>query len=117
LFAAASQRKTASLLDALDLEYPRLSLHQGQSLSNKHRKSCLHIDLNEIDEPKAVQIISSWIELRGIKTLNVAGPKASRDPHIYDATVRILGHVFQAPPERILSKWPKTVEAHVERVI
>jgi len=88
-----------------------------QSLAHKHRKPCLHIDLHEIDEPKAVQIISSWIELRRIKTLNIAGPQASKDPHIYDATVRILGHVFQSPPERILAKWPKTVEEAVERVI
>ena len=87
-----------------------------QRVANKHRKPCLYIDLNEIDEPKAVQIISSWIDARKIKTLNIAGPQASKDLHIYDATKRILQHVFQPPPNRILAKWPKTVEEAVEKL-
>jgi hypothetical protein len=76
-----------------------------QRLSNKHRKPCLYIDLNAIDEPKAVQIISSWINTREIRTLNVVGPRASKDHDIYDATKRILQHVFQPPPDRIVDKW------------
>lgn len=88
-----------------------------QNLANKHGRPCLHIDLHEMDEPKAVQVISSWIDLRGIMTLNVAGPRASKDPEIHVATKRILAHVFQSPPERIVAQWPKTVEEAVERLI
>jgi hypothetical protein len=47
----------------------------------------------------------------------VGGPRASKDPQIFDATKRILAHVFQSPPDRILDKWPKTVDEAVERLI
>jgi len=86
-------------------------------LATKHRKPCLHIDLNEITEYKAVEIIKSWIKTRGIKILNVAGPMASKEPHIYDATERVLKSVLYPPPEHITSQYPKTVDEAVNRLI
>jgi hypothetical protein len=81
-----------------------------QELARKHRRSCLHIDLEEIDEAKACEIIHTWLDVRQIKVLNVAGPRASRDPKIYEATIRILKAVI----ERYL---PQTVEAAVDEII
>ncbi|MEJ2723100.1 MAG: putative molybdenum carrier protein [Deltaproteobacteria bacterium] len=81
-----------------------------QELARKHRRSCLHIDLKEIDETKACEIIHTWLDARQIKVLNVAGPRASRDPKIYEATRRILKGVI----ERCL---PQTVEAAVDEII
>ena len=91
-------------------------------LAKKHRKPCLHIDLDEISkanatEFKTVEIMGSWIELRGISTLNVAGPRDSKDPQIYEAVTRILKGLLYPPPERIVSRLPKTVDEAVSRLI
>lgn len=54
----------------------------------------LHIDLNKTGAFQAAQKIKSWITENEIEILNVAGPRASKDPAIYDATVDIIETVF-----------------------
>jgi Circularly permutated YpsA SLOG family/Domain of unknown function (DUF6794) len=88
-----------------------------QQVSKKHHRPCLYIDLNEIGEAKAVQIIAAWIEARKMKTLNVTGLRGDKDPEIHEATKRILITVFSGPPLHILSHAPKTVDEVVERLI
>ena len=65
-----------------------------QRLAQKHNKPCLHIDLNQIPEFKSAVEIMHWINLQGIAVLNVAGPRASKDPQIYDSIMDILETVF-----------------------
>ena len=71
----------------------------GSSLTlefaEQHRKEWLHIDLELNRGFSAAQLIQSWIVLNGIKVLNVAGPRASEDPYIYEDTVRLLKAVNQ----------------------
>jgi hypothetical protein len=50
----------------------------------------LHIDLNKTIAFQAARKIRSWIAEHGIEVLNVAGPRASKDPAIYKATTDIL---------------------------
>jgi len=88
-----------------------------KSLAKKHNRSCLHVDLNSMSEYKAVEAIRSWIESRDIHVLNVAGPRASEDLEIYDATQRVLKAVIYPPPERMTPQYPKTVEEAVERLM
>lgn len=88
-----------------------------QQMSKKHNRPCLRIDLNEINEAKAVQIISAWIEARKMKTLNVAGLRGDNDAENYEATKRILMTVFRGPPLYIFSHAPQTVDEAVERLI
>jgi hypothetical protein len=76
-------------------------------IAGKHRKPCLHIDLDELDESKCAEVVSNWIDARGIKILNVAGPRASKDAKIYDATRKLLTLVIQ-------SLFPKTVDGAVK---
>jgi hypothetical protein len=121
-----SQRTELNVLDSdgtLIISHGKLT--EGSALSvklaKKHRKPCLHIDVGEIckanaTEFKAVEIIGSWIELRGISTLNVAGPRASKDPRIYEAVTRILKGLLYPPPERIVSTLPNTVDEAVRRL-
>ena len=81
-----------------------------QKMAAKHRCPCLHMDLDELDIQTAAEVVHSWIEAREITTLNVAGPRASEDPAIYEATKRLL--------ETVLKRYlPKTVEAAVERLL
>ena len=59
-----------------------------------HKRPFLHVDLNETFTFQAAERIRSWITERGVNILNVAGPRASKDPAIYRATVDILETVF-----------------------
>jgi len=59
-----------------------------------HGRPCLHIDLNKTESFQAAKQIKSWLAEHKIEVLNVAGPRASKDPSIYQATVDILKTVF-----------------------
>jgi Circularly permutated YpsA SLOG family len=59
-----------------------------------HQRSWLHIDLSKTGAFQAAGKIKSWIAENNIEILNVAGPRASKDPAIYQATVDIIETVF-----------------------
>ena len=97
----------------------------------KHKKHLLHIDLNLTTSFDAASLVNSWIKMHQIKTLNVAGPRASKDPNIYVDVFRILEWAFKIYRLEDLSpaqkaelneiKWsaplPKTVDQAVKRLI
>lgn len=58
--------------------------------AEKHNKPWLHIDMNIMSVGYATRLLKSWIIDNGIKVMNVAGPRASKDPEIYDVTVKVL---------------------------
>jgi len=66
----------------------------GSELTHKmamlHDRPCLHIDLGILDPHKAVNTVRLWIAHHGIKFLNIAGPRASENPNIYDMTTKLL---------------------------
>jgi hypothetical protein len=110
-----SQRTELNVLDSdgtliVSHGNPRGGSALTQELARKHRQPCLLVDLNLVSDSKAAEIISSWIDVREIKTLNVAGPRSSNDPKIYEATRKVLRAVI----ERYL---PLRVEEAVERLI
>ncbi|NLA75077.1 MAG: hypothetical protein GX846_06375, partial [Deltaproteobacteria bacterium] len=47
-----------------------------KKLARKHLKPCLHIDIGKRGRAEAVEIIKSWLDVRKIEVLNVAGPRA-----------------------------------------
>jgi hypothetical protein len=60
----------------------------------KHGKQMLHIDPALHSNPlAAASLVSSWIELQRIEILNVAGPRASKDPDIYGQALGILTRI------------------------
>jgi hypothetical protein len=59
-----------------------------------HHRPWLHVDLNKTGAFQAAEKIKSWIAEKEIEVLNVAGPRASKDQTIYQATVDILETVF-----------------------
>jgi hypothetical protein len=65
-----------------------------RKMALRHSKQMLHIDLslytNLLD---AASLVSSWIQMNQIETLNVAGPRASKDADIYDEALVLLTHV------------------------
>ena len=84
----------------------------------KHRKHLLHIDLNIPTSYDAASLILSWIKLQNIKTLNVAGPRASKDGKIYGDVFRILemAYVIQKVERLRSGKHPKTIEEAIARL-
>lgn len=59
-----------------------------------HHRPWLHINLKKTGAFQAAEKIKSWITENDIEILNVAGPRSSKDPDIYDATVDIIETVF-----------------------
>ena len=95
-------------------------------LAKEHNKPWLHIDFSQTIEFKAAQIINDWVIRHNIEALNVAGPRASKDPNIYKAAMDVLeaavylGNMEESTVElEKLSEegLPRTVEEAVERLI
>jgi hypothetical protein len=59
-------------------------------LCEQHGKPCLHLDLQRTDAFAAARDTHAWMLPHTVRTLNVAGPRASGDPKIYSATVDVL---------------------------
>jgi hypothetical protein len=99
-----------------------------RKMTLKHKKQLLGIDLNLTGHYDAASLVASWIKLQRVETLNVAGPRASKDQEIYRDVVTILEIVFQIFREEKRksepkshqskpSKPPRTVQEAVDRLV
>lgn len=61
-----------------------------EALAIRHGRPCLHIDFNLIPLPLAARTVEQWLCKQSIRTLNVAGPRASSDTRIYAAVYSLL---------------------------
>jgi hypothetical protein len=68
----------------------RLALETARRLS----RPVLHLDLDALAEDAAAATLSRWLADTQPQTLNVAGPRQSEDPRIYEATRRVLLRVL-----------------------
>lgn len=61
-----------------------------EALAIRYNRPFLHIDFDLIDPVQAAALVENW--LRGLEpeTLNVAGPRASNEPRIYQAVYSLL---------------------------
>jgi len=66
-----------------------------QFLAEKHNKPFIHVDFNRMSLEEAGEAVRVWLKKNQIETLNVAGPRASKDPAIYEATRRLLDAAFK----------------------
>jgi hypothetical protein len=103
-----------------------------QKMAKYYGKPCLHLDLKKLDVlPAAVELLT-WIDERDIKVLNVAGPRASKDPKIYELVKEVLESllILEASRKHIFSslrfnkapagsdiKLPETVDEAVDRLM
>jgi hypothetical protein len=65
-----------------------------REMAVRHNRLWLHIDLERIAAFQAATTINDWIAKQEIATLNVAGPRASKDPKIYKDTFNIMESVY-----------------------
>jgi hypothetical protein len=80
-----------------------------KALAAKHRRPCLHVNLSDLGMSDAAAAVINWLDARGIRVLNVAGPRASEDPAIYEETKKLLNLV-------IGQSSPSTLEEAVQRL-
>lgn len=112
------------------------SLSEGsdytRKMALKHHRPWLHIDLNKTPAFKAATLILSWLKENGVEILNVAGPRASKDDHIYRAVFKLIESVhylemiksgrpqagkFQESKHSLLEKQPQTVQEAIQKII
>jgi len=60
-------------------------------------RPCLHIDVATQSRRAASRAARKWIDARGIETLNVAGPRASKDPGLYEIAREVLHGAMARP--------------------
>ena len=65
-----------------------------REMAVKHQRPWLHIDLNDSPAFQAATEINQWIFSQKIETLNVAGPRASKDSNIYHKALDLLESVY-----------------------
>jgi len=65
-------------------------------LASLNHKPCLHTDLDTLSIEEAAFLIKFWTNYHDMRVLNVAGPRASKDPEIYQATLKLLEAAFEA---------------------
>lgn len=66
-----------------------------KSFAEKYGLPCLHIDCRKQKLDEAVALCESWLRHHNIGVLNIAGPRASGDPDIYDAARRLVGELLE----------------------
>ncbi|HQZ81931.1 MAG TPA: putative molybdenum carrier protein [Pyrinomonadaceae bacterium] len=64
-------------------------------VAGKHRRPVLVAELYRFSLENAADRAREWLRLAGAFTLNVAGPRASKDPSIYGATYDLLDGIFR----------------------
>jgi hypothetical protein len=65
-----------------------------RQMALKHDRPLLHIDLKRTAAFRAAMQINEWAARHGIRVLNVAGPRASKDPRIYQDTRNLLESAY-----------------------
>ncbi len=94
-------------------------------LAKKHNRPWMHVDLDKTNFFRAAMDARSWVAENQIKILNVAGPRGSKDPGIYEATKKLLKAAFQLDliqssmpdPQREAPHWPATLDEAVRELI
>lgn len=69
----------------------RGALEGGTRMTVDHaRKLGRPLFIVDFDKKQRISEVRSWLRAHGIATLNVAGPRASKQPAIYDEALRFL---------------------------
>jgi len=64
-----------------------------EALAIRHGRPFLHIDFELIDKKQAAVVVEQWVCSMAFKVINVAGPRASSDPRIYQAVYSLLTEI------------------------
>ena len=65
-----------------------------REMATRHNRPWLHIDLSQMAAFQAAIAINQWVLQNKVEVLNVAGPRASKDPAVYKDAVNILESAY-----------------------
>ena len=65
-----------------------------REVADRLGRPCLHVDLDEHPMDRAAAAAISWLDRNNVRVLNVAGPRASKDPEIHGLAISLLRHMF-----------------------
>ena len=105
LTASYSKRTGQNVLDSdgtLIISHGKLDGGSAltRTLAKKHNHPWIHLDMDEFTITNAASIVRSWISRNKIQVLNVAGPRASKNPRIYNTTAEVLESVLTIDKDR-----------------
>jgi hypothetical protein len=94
-----TERTEKNVLDAdgtLIISHGRLTggSEYTREMATRHNRPWLHIDLDQIAAFQAASVINQWVHQNKVEVLNVAGPRASKDPSVYKYTLNILESAY-----------------------
>lgn len=69
--------------------------------SAQHGKPVLLVSPKSAQSTAGIKKTIDWIKLNNIKVLNVAGPRASKDPGIYEIAFHFLKNVIKHLPQTL----------------
>lgn len=61
-----------------------------EALAIRHNRPCLHIDFELIESERAAALVGQWLREERLEVVNVAGPRTSSEPRIYEAVYSLL---------------------------
>ena len=61
-----------------------------EALAIRHDRPCLYLNMADISLTQAANALEKWLDRHSIEILNVAGPRASGEPRIYDTVKKLL---------------------------
>lgn len=67
-----------------------------QEVADRLGRPCLHVDLAETPSETAAEAARNWLDRNAIQVLNVAGPRASKDPAAYGHAALLLRLILQS---------------------
>jgi len=96
-YAARTEQNVIDSDGTLIVSYGKLNGGSAltRQLAKKHNRPWMHVDLDKTNSFKAAMDVTSWVMENRVRVLNVAGPRASKDPGIYQATKKLIKAVFQ----------------------
>lgn len=68
-----------------------------KNLAVSETRPVLVIDLNQTDG--CADVFTQWVQSSNIETLNVAGPRGSSNPKLYERTFELLTHLLRVQAE------------------
>lgn len=66
-----------------------------RDLAIRHERPWMHVDMSKVKMNAAADLTRKWMAMNKIQVLNVAGPRASKDPNIYQATIELLKKILE----------------------
>lgn len=66
----------------------------AEEVAQRFNKPFFHIDINKRSAESAADLTLKWLDTIECEELNIAGPRASEDALIYDATISFLTDLF-----------------------